>query len=54
MIVLIAAVIMVTVILGMYAIDWNRGKEEIQATWTKDERGHYINGCKTVERNPKK
>lgn len=54
MIVLLATVIMIAVIFGMYVIDWNTGKEEIQATWTKDERGHYINGCKTVERNPKK
>ena len=54
MIILLGTVIMIAVIFGMYVIDWNTAKEEIQATWTKDERGHYICGCKTVERKHKK
>jgi len=54
MIVLLATVIMIAVIFGMYVIDWNSGKEEIQATWTKDERGHYINGCRVTKKNNRK
>ena len=46
MIVLLATVIMIAVIFGMYVIDWNYAKDEVQAIWTKDERGHYICGAK--------
>jgi len=30
----------------MYVVEWRKTTENIQAVWTKDERGHYICGVK--------
>ena len=30
----------------MYVMEWKRTTENVQAVWTKDERGHYICGVK--------
>jgi len=30
----------------MYVMEWRRTTEDVQAIWTKDERGHYICGVK--------
>jgi hypothetical protein len=36
----------------MYVVEWRKTTENIQAVWTKDERGHYICGAKIFK--PKK
>ena len=38
----------------MYVIDWRRTTENIQAVWTKDERGHYICGVKLFKSKKEK
>ena len=38
---------------GLYVYEWRNTTEEIQAVWTKDERGHYICGVKIFEKKSK-
>ena len=46
MLVVLITISFITMFFLMYVIEWRKTTENIQAVWTKDERGHYICGVK--------
>ena len=52
MLVVLITISFITLFFLMYVVEWRKTTENIQAVWTKDERGHYICGVKIYK--PKK
>ena len=46
MIIALITIGFITLFSLLYVFEWRKTTEEVQAIWTKDERGHYICGVK--------